>query len=137
MIRRMETAESEHERMNLLAALGCFREEKFIRRGLSHAMDRVPARNKHIPISAFAVNPNAMEFMWPWYEDNRNNFDEFHPLIFERVISSLIPVAGMAREADVIAFFKDDPGRTSAAPGVIKMSLEKLAVNLNMRKAHS
>ncbi|MFH0727886.1 MAG: M1 family metallopeptidase [Pseudomonadota bacterium] len=137
MVRRMETADSEHERMNLLSALGCFREEKLIRRGLSYAMDRVPARNKHIPIAAFAVNPGAMAFMWPWYEENHKKFDGFHPLIFERVISSLIPVAGMEREAEVSAFFKDDPGRTSAAAGVIKMSLEKLAINLNMRKAHS
>lgn len=137
MIRRMETADSEHERMNLLSALGCLREEKFIRQGLSYAMDQVPARNKHIPIAAFAVNPDAMGFMWQWYEENHQNFDGFHPLIFERVVSSLIPIAGMAREADVTAFFKEDPGRTSAAAGVIKMSLEKLAINLNMRKANS
>jgi aminopeptidase N len=137
LTRRMETADSEHERINLLAALGCLREETYIRLGLAYAVDKVPARNKHIPLAAFAVNPDAMGFMWQWYEENQKQFESFHPLIFERVMATLIPLGGMTREADVIAFFKDDPGRTGAAVGVIKMSLEKLAINLRMQKAHS
>ena len=134
---RLETANSEHERMNLLAALGCLREEKIIRQGLSYAVNRVPARNQHIPLAAFAVNPDAMGFMWQWFEQNRKQFENFHPLIFERVIASIIPMGGMARETDVMAFFKDDPGKTDAAAGVIKMSLEKLMINLQMKRAHS
>lgn len=137
LTRRMETAASEHERMNLLAALGSLREEKFIRRGLSYAVDRVPARNKHISLAGFAVNPHAVGFMWQWFEENHKKMESFHPLIFERVIASLIPLGGMSREADVMAFFRDDPGRMSAAPGVIALSLEKLAINLRMQKAHS
>jgi aminopeptidase N len=136
LTRRLETADSEHERMNLLAALGCLREEPWIRRGLAYAMEQVPARNKHIPLAAFAVNPDAMELMWQWYEENRKQFEGFHPLIFERVIASIIPMGGMVREADVMAFFKDDRGKTGAAAGVIKMSLEKLRINLLMKKAH-
>lgn len=137
LTRRMETADSEHERMNLLAALGSLREEKFIRRGLAYAVDQVPARNKHIPLAGFAVNPDALGFMWQWFEENHKKMESFHPLIFERVVASLIPLGGMTREADVMAFFRDDPGRTGAAPGVIAMSLEKLTINLRMQKAHS
>jgi aminopeptidase N len=137
LTRRMETADSEHERMNLLAALGCLREEAYIRRGLTYAVNQVPARNKHIPLAAFAVNPDAMGFMWRWYEENQKQFENFHPLIFERVMATLIPMGGMEQEAGVMAFFKDDPGRTVASAGVIKMSLEKLAINLRMQKAHS
>jgi tricorn protease interacting factor F2/3 len=137
LMERIGSSGNEHERMNLLSALGWLRGERHIRKALAYAVSQVPSRNKHIPITVFAMNPDAAGMMWQWYGENREALRRFHPLLFERVLSSILPIAGMSREGQVWDYFKDDFGREGVSAAVVRMSLEKLAVNVRMRASHT
>jgi len=132
---RFNTSESEHDRMNILVALGCFREKKLIQRAQQYILGSVPGRNKFIPIASMTVNPNAVPHMWDWFRSQLNALEQFHPLHYERVIAGIIPVCGLGREDEVTAFFKDYMRKKSKARDAIKLSLEKLEINSRMRNA--
>lgn len=136
IMRLLEASASEHERMSLLTALGCLRGEEFIRKALSYALEKVPPRNKHIPMAGLAQNPDALPWIWDWFVHHIDKMSDFHPLIFERVLSAVIPTGGIARERDVFAYFRDDFEKTGASAGVVRMSLEKLAINVRTRELH-
>ncbi|MDX9786105.1 MAG: M1 family metallopeptidase [Desulfobacterales bacterium] len=137
LIRLLEASNSEHERISLLTALGCVRGEAFIQKGIAYTLARVPSRNKHIPLVGFAQNPNAIEWIWKWFEQNNKKMADFHPLILERVVSAIIPLGGMGHEKDVFAYFENDFDKAGVSAGVIRMSLEKLTINVRMRNAHA
>ena len=130
---RFNTSESEHDRMNILVALGCFRETKLIQRAQQYILGRVPGRNKFVPIVSMTANPNAVPHMWDWFRSQLNALEQFHPLHYERVIAGIIPVCGLGREDEVTAFFKDYMCKKSMAKDAIKLSLEKLEINSRMR----
>jgi aminopeptidase N len=132
--RKMKTSESEHERMNVLVALGCFKERNLIKRAQEYILDEVPDRNKFIPISALSENPNAMPLMWDWYISNLQRLEQFHPIHYERVIASIVPLCGMGREEEVRSFFKAYARNKEKLSDVVKLCLEKLDINTRMRE---
>ena len=131
--KRSKTSESEAERMNILAALGCFSEPGLIQRVLDYILSDVPDRNKFIPIGYLAANPNAIPCLWEWFVSQLHDIEAFHPIHYERVIASIVPVAGIGKEEEVNAFFNDYMAKTEKARDVIKLSLERLAINSKMR----
>jgi aminopeptidase N len=131
---RLETSESEHERMNLLAALGSFRDRGLMEKAQAYTLEKVPARNKFVPITYMAANPHTIPFMWEWYVSHSEELEKLHPIHYERVIASIIPVCGVEREQEVKAFYQDYLAEKEAAEDVIKLSLERLEVNCRMRK---
>jgi aminopeptidase N len=132
---RFNTSESEHDRMNILVALGCFREKKLIQRAQQYILGSVPGRNKFVPIVSMTANPNAVPYMWDWFRSHLNAFEQFHPLHYERVIVGIIPVCGLGREDEVTAFFREYMRKKSMARDAIKLSLEKLEINSRMRNS--
>jgi hypothetical protein len=56
-------------------------------------------------------------------------------MLYERVIAAIVPTAGMERPQEVKAFFDDYMQKTDKAADVIKLSLEKLEINLRMRNS--
>jgi tricorn protease interacting factor F2/3 len=130
---RFKASEIEHERLNILTALGCFKEENLIKRSQKYVLETVPARNKFIPVVALASNPFAIDSMWEWYVSNLEEIERFHPLLYERVIAAIVPVAGMGNADAVKGFFDDYMKKTDTAKDVIKLSLERLEINLRMR----
>jgi tricorn protease interacting factor F2/3 len=137
LMERIGTSGNEHERMHFLSALGWLRGEPFIRRALAYALFDVPSRNKHIPITAFTMNPDATGMLWQWYGENRPELKQLHPLLFERVLATILPIAGMSRERDIWDHFKGDFGREGVSAAVVRMSLEKLCVNARMRELNA
>jgi aminopeptidase N len=133
---RFRDSQVEHERMNILAALGCFKDEALIRRCRQYTLDTVPARNKFIPVVAMSSNPYAIPLMWDWYVSDQEKFEQFHPLLYERVLAAIIPVAGIQRADEVKAFFNDYMKKKDKAREVIKLSLERLEINIRMRAAN-
>ena len=133
---RLKTSQFEHERMNILIALGCFKKMDLIKKAQNYLLETVPARNKFIPVVAMASNPYAMPLMWDWYVTNLKRIEQFHPMLYERVIAAIIPVAGMESADEVKAFFNDYMKKTDKAKDVIKLSLERLEINLRMRAAN-
>ncbi|MFC1857446.1 M1 family metallopeptidase [Thermodesulfobacteriota bacterium] len=133
---RLQASEIEHERMNILTALGCFKESAQIRKSLRYTLERVPARNKFIPVVAMAYNPYAIPQLWDWYVSNLEQIEQFHPLIYERVVAAIIPVAGLEKMTGVKAFFEDYLQKNDNAKDVVKMSLERLEINLRIRESN-
>jgi aminopeptidase N len=135
LVQRMDQSRIEHERMNILMALGCFKDDALIRKAQQYVLDTVPARNKFIPVVAMCANPSAIPLMWDWYVTHLEQIEDFHPMLYERVVAAIIPSAGIERAAEVKTFFDDYMQQKEKARDVIKLSLERLEINLRMRAA--
>ena len=133
---RFQSSQIEHERMNILVALGCFKEKGPLKKSLQYILDTVPARNKFVPVVAMASNRYAIPLLWDWYVSNLDQIEQFHPMLYERVVAAIVPIAGMDNPKAVKQFFEDYMQKTEKAKDVIKLSLEKLEINLRMRAAN-
>ena len=131
--KRLKSSESEHERMNILAALGSFGDTALIKKIQQYVLNEVPGRNRFIPIQYMASSPHAIPSMWQWYVSHVDVLEQFHPVHYERVIETIVPVCGIGKEEQVKAFFEEYMTRKDKATDVIKMSLEKLEINTRMR----
>jgi len=130
---RLVTSASEHDRLNILAALGCFSDPVLIERSKQYTLDTVPDRNKFIPVASLSQNPHAAPTMWDWYLDNLAELEQWHPIMYERAIAAIVPLCGIDQAESVKAFFdayvKDKPHTRD----VVRLSLEKLQINVLMR----
>ncbi|MBT8373012.1 MAG: M1 family metallopeptidase [Deltaproteobacteria bacterium] len=133
--RRLHDSQIEHERMNILTAMGCFKDQALVKKAQQYTLDSVPARNKFVPLVAMAANPHAVPLMWDWYLSELEQIEQFHPMLYERVIAAIIPTAGIQRSEEVKTFFNNYMQKTDKAADVIKLSLERLEINLKMRNA--
>jgi tricorn protease interacting factor F2/3 len=133
---RFQSSQIEHERMNILVALGCFKEKVSLQNALQYILDTVPARNKFVPVVTMASNPYAIPLLWDWYVSNLEQIEQFHPMFYERVVAAIIPAAGMGNPKALNQFFEDYMQKTDTAKDVIKLSLERLEINLRMREAN-
>ncbi|MFO7461489.1 MAG: ERAP1-like C-terminal domain-containing protein, partial [Desulfatiglandales bacterium] len=132
---RFEDSQSEHERMNILIALGCFKEPAILGEVQGYILSRVPDRNKSLAVGVLAENVFAIPQMWEWYLGNRERFETFHPVHHERVLAAIIPYAGLGREDEVRSFFREYMKRNDKAREVIKLSLERLEIHSGMARA--
>jgi tricorn protease interacting factor F2/3 len=114
---RFQSSKIEHERMNILMALGCFKEKAQIKKSQQYILDEVPARNQFIPVVAMASNSYAIPLLWDWYVTNLEQIEQFHPMLYERVIAAIIPMAGLDREQEVKGFFEDPSFALKASEG--------------------
>jgi tricorn protease interacting factor F2/3 len=133
--KRFQVSQIEHERMNILSAIGCFKDARLIKKTQHYIIDSVPARNKFMPVVALCSNPHAIELMWDWYVSNLAQIEQFHPMLYERAVAAIIPTAGIQRADEVKAFFDDYRNKKDKAKDVINLSLERLEINLRMRNA--
>ena len=133
--KRIRESVSEQERVNVLIALGGFSEKAVIAKALDYVIDQVPARNQFIPIAAMSANPAAIPLLWDWYTANLSKIETFHPLLHERLITAIVPSAGLYRPEEIRGYFTDYLSRSDKARDAIKLSLEKLEINLRMRQA--
>jgi tricorn protease interacting factor F2/3 len=135
-VERMDQSRIEHERMNILTALGCFKDGVLTGKVLQSVLDSVPARNKFIPVVAMSANPYAIPLMWDWYVSHLEEIEQFHPMLYERIVAAIIPASGLERADEVKKFFADYMQQKDKARDVIKLSLERLEINLRMRAAN-
>jgi len=135
LCQRLEATDSEHERMNILMALGSQKEPNLIHETCAYTMQHVPDRNRFIPLVALCLNPHAIPLMWDWFLENVQTLETFHPLLYERVIAGVVPLPGMRDPGRVYDFFKAYMEKHPQTVDVVKLSLEKLEINLTMRTA--
>jgi tricorn protease interacting factor F2/3 len=133
LIRRFESCDSEHERLQILMALGCFRDVDLIHKALAYSLEKVPGRNRFVAITAAAANPYATGTMWQWFADHVDSLEALHPLLFERVIAGIVPVSGLSNPEDVNTFFSQYLDQKPHLEAVVRMSLERLEINHRMR----
>jgi tricorn protease interacting factor F2/3 len=136
MGRRFQSSASEHERLTLLAALGCFRGRAEIEKVLDFVLTSVPPRNTFIPVVALAANRHATSLLWDWYVSRLARIEQFHPMLYERVVAAVIPAAGLERPDEVRAFFTEYMRKTHKAVEVVRLSLERLEINLRLRSGN-
>jgi len=134
-VAKIKSSESEHERMNMLVAIGCFEDREVLERVKRYVLEEVPDRNKAIPIGVMSENPAAIPSLWDWYQTNLEAIERFHPVLYERVIAALVPVAGLGREEEVRTFFHDYMQKQEKMKDVVKLSLERLEIHSRMRRA--
>jgi tricorn protease interacting factor F2/3 len=136
LIRRFESSGSEHERLQVLTALGCFRDLNLIHKALEYTLKHVPGRNQFIPMVSAAANPHATGAMWQWFVVHIDSLEALHPLLYERVIAGIVPVSGLANPEDVHTFFSRYLEQKPQFKAVVRMSLERLDINLRMRSSY-
>jgi tricorn protease interacting factor F2/3 len=135
LIRRFESCHSEHERIEVLTAMGCFQDMDLIHEALEYALEEVPARNRFVPMVSAAANPHAAGAMWSWFAAHIDSLEAFHPLLYERVIAGIVPVSGLSNPDDVKAFFSRYLEEKPHLKAVVRMSLERLEINHRMRQS--
>jgi aminopeptidase N len=127
--------ESEHERMNVLAALGAFQEEVLRASALDFGMRRIPDRIRFVLIGAVAATPGAGPVLWTWFRKHVDDLEAGHPILYERIVSAVIQAAGLDYPEDVRAWFEDYRQRSGAPKDAIALSLETLEINRRLRSA--
>jgi len=132
---KIKSSQSEHERMNMLVAIGCFKDREVLERVKRYVLEEVPDRNKAIPIGVMSDNLAAVSSLWDWYQANLQAIERFHPVLYERVIAALIPIPGLGREEEVRSFFQEYMMKHEKMKDVVKLSLEKLEIHSRMRRA--
>ena len=55
LTRRLQGSQVEHERMNLLTALGAFKNRELIGKAQQYVLEQVPARNQFVPVVSMAA----------------------------------------------------------------------------------
>jgi len=132
--KRFHSTASEHDRLNILTAMGWFKKEPLMDQALQFTLDDVPQRNKFIPIVTAAANPHMTDHLWAWYTTHLQDLEAFHPLLYERVIAAVIPSAGIDRMEAVQGFFKEYVSKHPHSADVVSLALEQLAINVRMRQ---
>jgi len=135
LVQRFKSSESEHERINILTALGSFSQKTLIEKTQEYILTGVPDRNKFIPIAYLALNPHAIPCMWEWYVSHVPTLEQLHPVHYERIIEAIVPTCGIGKEQQVRAFFEDYMRQRDKAEDVIELALEKLEVNSRMGRS--
>ena len=129
-IKKLETPDTpEHEKINSLMALGCFKKKETLFKALNYTLEKVPSKNKFIPLWQISKNLVILDELWAWFLDNLEALEKFHPRHFERVIVSLIPLGGLGKETEVKDFFKNYMSKKDLAKDTIKMALELMDIN--------
>ncbi|MFC1516218.1 M1 family metallopeptidase [Thermodesulfobacteriota bacterium] len=129
---RFRSAVSEHERQNILIAMGCFQDKSLMDKIGAYVLENVPDRNRFIPIASMAANPSAIPGMWDWYVSHTEKLEQSHPLLYERVIAAIIPICGMGKVDAIKEFFHRYTQEKPMLHDVVRISLEKLEINSRM-----
>ena len=130
---RLKASDSEHERMNILAALGSFQDKGLVEMSLEYTLTDVPDRNKFLPIGYLSGNPGAITYLWDWYVGHVQELEQLHPMHYERVIASIVPYGGLGREEEVEKFFKDYLEKNEKVKDAVALSLERLEIHRRMK----
>ncbi len=129
---RLEKTDSEHERLAVLTAMGAFSDWSVAQAALETVLAKVPERNRFVPVVAAAFNPALAGRLWPWFLENRPRLEAMHPLLYERVLVSVMAVPGLACPGEVHRFVRDYTAERPALASVVEMGLERLAINQRM-----
>jgi len=132
---RFRTTASEHDRMNILSAIGCFSNPDSIEKAKQYILETVPDRNKYVPVVALAANPHASPGMWRWFVDNLDQIEQWHPIIYERAVAAIVSLSGISHEEEVRSFMTAYMAEHQDTRDVVRLSLEQLEINMLMRAA--
>lgn len=133
LLQRFRSSDVEFERLNILLALGSTRDAATISEVLEFVITEVPPRNQFTTVAAMGQNPYAKDYLWPWFRDNLDRIEQFHPMLYERVVAAVITFAKSEYQAEMRAFFAKYAAEKDLAREIIKLSLEKMEIYANLR----
>ncbi|MGD9018342.1 MAG: M1 family aminopeptidase, partial [Desulfobacterales bacterium] len=132
---RLERSGSEHERLAILHAFGSLSDADGIRECFDYVVEKVPARNRFVPLVAMADNPFGAAILWEVFSESQDRLADFHPLLYERVLAGVITGCGVHKPHQVKPFFEAHLGATDKGGDVIRLSLERLDILLRLQGA--
>ncbi|MEJ2155437.1 MAG: M1 family metallopeptidase, partial [Desulfobacteraceae bacterium] len=130
---RFADSPSEHERMNILAGMVAFDQWELVEAALAFSLESVPPRNQFMPIAAAGSNPVAAPHLWAWYRSHLSDLEAFHPLLYERVITGIVPLGGLGNEEDVRTFFDAYLEARPQLKDAVELAEEYMAINARLR----
>ncbi|MFX0184126.1 MAG: M1 family metallopeptidase [Candidatus Hodarchaeota archaeon] len=133
-IEKFEAKETEEEeRINILRAIGSFGDHDTLEKVLAYTLEKVPDKNKYIPVLFAASNPAIVKDMWPWYLANIERLEKIHFTLYERIIQSVVSLSGLGREEEVKDFLEAYKTKNEKVKDTIIMTLERLDINSRLR----
>ena len=132
-VHRLEASPGELERQNIMRAMGCFSQPEMIEKAKAFILTDVPQRNMHLPVAWLAMNPHAKDTLWDWFTANRKRLESIHPIIFERIVTSVAPYCCPDRHEEIKTALEALCREKPLFEPAIRMSLEQRAVYLRMR----
>ena len=132
-VQRLETTPVEHERQNIIRAMGCFSQPDLIEKAKEYILTDVPQRNMHLPVAWLSMNPHAKDTLWDWFTKNIKRLEKIHPIIFERIISVIAPNCNMERHAEIKSYLDLLAEEKPVIAPATRMSLEKREVYYRLR----
>jgi len=136
-IEKLETPDTpEHEKINILMALGCFKDKESLSKSFNYILEKVPNKNKFFPLRQLSKNLVILDDLWTWFLDKLQALEKLHPILFGRVVVSLIPLAGLGKEAEVKDFFNDYMSKKDITKDTIKMVVELMEINSRLRNVY-
>ncbi|MHA2238462.1 MAG: ERAP1-like C-terminal domain-containing protein, partial [Candidatus Hodarchaeales archaeon] len=134
LISKLEGADTpEPEVINILRAIGSFEEKDLLLKALEYVIEKVPSKNKYLPIAIAARNLFIVDHLWDWFKENKDELEKLHSMHFETVISTVVSLAGLNNPEEVKTYFEDYMQKKDLAKDTIKMTLERLAINSRLR----
>ncbi|MHA1726093.1 MAG: M1 family metallopeptidase [Promethearchaeota archaeon] len=125
----------EIEKLYILEALGCFRKEDKIREAFKLTIKQVPSSSRHYVFNSMGKNPRALKMIWELFLKYYEKLKKEGPLSYSRAIVTLIPTAGLFHEKEVKKFLEAElKVKDPSSEDTIKMVMELLEINLNLRK---
>ena len=124
----------EQVKVDILSAMGGFKDEKTALRVFTYAADSVSPRNRHYPFTGAGRNPAVYTALWGWFRKNVRKLCSFHPIILDRALAGFVPTAfvRVADEADVI-LAEAAAGPAAKTAATVRMLRESLSVNRAFR----
>jgi aminopeptidase N len=130
LLRLYKHSENPQEQLQILASLGCFKQEKLLKRSLKLALtDAVRHQNIVHLVGTMCGNPHGRTLVWPWVKQNYPAIKKIfshYVWHFNSVLSYLSLLADRKLGQEIKEFLEKDP-----IPGTqraLEQTLEKMAV---------
>jgi tricorn protease interacting factor F2/3 len=83
---------------------------------------------------AAAGNPAASDPLWNWFKANIAQTSTMHPLLFERVVATMVPGPGLRDPRRTGRFRRDLRQQQPRLEDVMALALERLEINVRFRR---
>ncbi len=74
-------------------------------------------------------NTNATGILWHWYRTHIGELEKMHPLLFERIITAIVPICGMEYADGVKSFFTGYLESHEEVRDAMELSNERMEIN--------
>lgn len=129
---------SEGEKVRILNALACNKDQSKLKELLEFNFTEVPKRNRLNILMGILKNPESQDWLWEWYLKNFPKIMKEYPIMHAAMsIVGVVPVAGVGHEKEAKNFLEPLMKQMPKATATVKMALEILELYSNFIKKNS